>query len=447
MSSPPSSPEVERFARFCRLVGLDLEPFQREIVAEAFSGRREALVLLPRGCGKSSLMAAVALWHLLTTPRAAAYVAAASRDQAAVLFDIARAMAVAHPDIERRITVTRRELRSKDGFVKVISSDAPKQHGLIPSLCLVDELHAHPDDALYLALATAMMKRKAKLITISTAGTGADTPLGRLRARALALPSVTRTGALTRAQGANMAMLEWSVSDEAAVDDLALAKQANPASWISEEGLSEQREAVPEIAYRRFHLNQWVAKIGSWLPAGAWQACAGAPELEDGERVWVGVDIGGSRADSAVVWVNERLHVGVEVFTGEDAVTDVAGFVPELAERYTIAEAIFDPWHAGQMAREWEQRGIPAVVFPQHDARMIPASQALYDAVVEGRVMHPDDPRLNAHVAAAVARHTRRGWRIDKAERGENIDGVIALCMAVERAAATPDPVQLLGWL
>ncbi len=112
MSLPSSSPELERFAGFCAMVGLTLEDFQREIVQEVFSPRREALVLLPRGCGKSSLMAAVALWHLLKTPRAAVYVAAASRDQAAVLFDIARAMAVAHPDIERRITVTRRELRS-----------------------------------------------------------------------------------------------------------------------------------------------------------------------------------------------------------------------------------------------------------------------------------------------------------------------------------------------
>jgi phage terminase large subunit-like protein len=141
------------------------------------------------------------------------------------------------------------------------------------------------------------------------------------------------------------------------------------------------------------------------------------------------------------------VHVGVEVFSGDDAVTDVAEFVPELAERYTIAEAIFDPWRAGQMSREWEQRGIPAVAFPQSDSRMIPASQALHDAVTEKRLVHPDDPRLNAHVAAAVARHTRRGWRIDKAERSENIDGVVALCMAVERAAARPEPVRLVGWL
>ena len=47
----------------------------------------------------------------------------------------------------------------------------------------------------------------------------------------------------------------------------------------------------------------------------------------------------------------------------------------------------------------------------QHDARMVAASQVLYDAIVEGRLLHPDDPQLNRHVVAAVARHTRRGWR------------------------------------
>ena len=128
--------------------------------------------------------------------------------------------------------------------------------------------------------------------------------------------------------------------------------------------------------------------------------------------------------------------------------TEVAAFVgDELAERFTVAEAVYDPWRAGQMAREWEQRGLSAVAFPQSDSRMIPASQALYDVVVEQRLVHPDDPRLNRHVAAAVARHGRRGWRLDKPAGGENIDGVIALCMAAERAAVRPEPVALLGWL
>jgi phage terminase large subunit-like protein len=78
---------------------------------------------------------------------------------------------------------------------------------------------------------------------------------------------------------------------------------------------------------------------------------------------------------------------------------------------------------------------------------MIPASEHLYDAVVHQRLVHPDDPELNAHVHAAVARHSRRGWRLDKVDRSSKIDAVVALAMAGERQAFKPEPVELVGWL
>jgi hypothetical protein len=112
-------------------------------------------------------------------------------------------------------------------------------------------------------------------------------------------------------------------------------------------------------------------------------AGAGEPDFTDGERIVVGVDIGGERSDSAVVWVNERVHVGVEVLSGDRAVLEIADVVRELAERFTIVEVSFDPWRAGQIGQELEQRGIRVSAFPRHDARMIPASQRLYDAILE----------------------------------------------------------------
>jgi terminase large subunit-like protein len=144
--------ELQRFTRFCaEILGLKLEPFQERIVSEVFSDRREALILLPRGNGKSTLLAAVALWHLLRKPDPRIAIGAASREQAAVLFDIARAMA-STPAIASRVEVTRREIRTPAGWLKVVASDGPKQHGLILSLAIVDELHAHREAELYTAL-------------------------------------------------------------------------------------------------------------------------------------------------------------------------------------------------------------------------------------------------------------------------------------------------------
>src|SRR4051812_11382235 len=82
--------ELAKFERFCALIGIQLEPFQRLILSEFFSGTRELLVLLPRGNGKTTLMAALALWHLIKTPEARVYIAASAAKQAREMFEAAR---------------------------------------------------------------------------------------------------------------------------------------------------------------------------------------------------------------------------------------------------------------------------------------------------------------------------------------------------------------------
>jgi len=242
-------------------------------------------------------------------------------------------------------------------------------------------------------------------------------------------------------------MLEWSVPEDWDGEDLQPVADANPCSWITADALAEQRQAVPDLAFRRYHANQWTSAETSWLPAGAWQACCGEPEFTDGEPIWVGVDIGGERSASAVVWVNDALQVGCEIYHGEHAILEVADAVRELAGRYRISELAFDPWRAGQLGAELEREGLTVSVFPQHDARMVPASALLYDAIIDKRITLPSSPELARHAAGAIAKHSRRGWRIDKPNSRVHIDGVIALCMAVDRHAGRPAAAQLLGWL
>jgi phage terminase large subunit-like protein len=281
---------------------------------------------------------------------------------------------------------------------------------------------------------------------ISTAGSGPDTPLGRLRARALAQADVSTRGAFTDARG-ELRMLEWAVPEDADVSDLAVVKRANPASWVTRAALKRQQAAVSPIAFARFHCNQWVGDERSWLPPGAWQECVGVPAFEDGEPIWVGVDVGGERAASAVVWVSESLQVGCAIFHGDAGVLECVAMIEDLALRYRLAEVVFDPWRFGQGAQELAQRGVPVVPFPQSDARMLPASDRLYRAIVEQRLTLPDHPELRAHAGAAIAKHSRRGWRIDKAGRSDNIDAIVALAMAVDAKEQAPEPVRVLGWI
>jgi hypothetical protein len=116
-------PGYRGFLKFADAVGLALEPFQRRIARAAIESR-ELLTLLPRGNGKSRLAGTLAVHDLLTTERPAIYVAAASRDQARVIYEYARDVAM-HPVVSDEVIVRHLELRVAGGFLRVLASDAP----------------------------------------------------------------------------------------------------------------------------------------------------------------------------------------------------------------------------------------------------------------------------------------------------------------------------------
>lgn len=328
-------------------------------------------------------------------------------------------------------------------------SDGPRVHGLSSTLYLADEVWAWPvDGELLAAMQTGLVKRPdSKLLAISTAAGQLDTPLGRLRARALGQPTAKRSGAVVEAIG-DLHWLEWSLPEDADLDDMAAVKRANPAPWIGVDDLRRQRAAVPEIAFSQFHACRWGTTSGSWLPPGAWQACVGEPRFTDGEPIWIGVDVGGDRSASAVVWVNEQLQVGCAIFHGDAGVLECVETVRDLAEQYRVREVVFDPWRFGQAAQELERERVRVLAFPQNDTRMVPASVRLHAAIVERRLTLPDDSELARHAANTIARHSRRGWRVDKANPRDHMDAIVALAMAVDRAEQPPpQPARLVGWI
>ncbi|MEJ7787447.1 MAG: terminase large subunit [Solirubrobacteraceae bacterium] len=434
---------------FCELIDEPLAPFQLRIARAYFGKAREVAAILPRGNSKTSTAALIAVHHLLSVEGAAVTIGAASRDQARIAFERMRGFAQ-HPALGDLLVIRHLELRNPDGdgLLRVVPSDGPRVHGLSSTLYVADEVWSWPDAGLLEAMTTGLVKRPdSKLLAISTAAAQLDSPLGRMRARALAQPTAKRAGAVVEATG-DPHWIEWSVPDEADLDDLRAVKRANPAPWISVADLKRQRAAVPEQAFAQFHACRWGSTEGSWLPAGAWQACVGEPVFEDGEAIWCGVDVGGERSASAVVWVNAELHVGAAIYHGDSGVLECVQQVRDLADRYSLREVVFDPWRFGQAAQELERERVPVLTFPQTDVRMVPASLRLHAAIVEKRLTLPDDREFAQHAANTIAKHSRRGWRIDKASPRDNMDAVVALCMALERAEQpAPEPVRFVGWL
>jgi phage terminase large subunit-like protein len=120
--------------------------------------------------------------------------------------------------------------------------------------------------------------------------------------------------------------------------------------------------------------------------------------------------------------------------------------VRALGRQYAVQAFTYDPWRASQLAQELEPEGIVCVEF-RRTTSMAPASERLYNAIVDQRLTLPDDPELARHASNATAKHSRRGWRISTPDDRTHIDGMVALAMAVERAEFEPEPVTLLGWL
>lgn len=440
------APGYQGFLNFAAALDVELHPFQRKITRAVFGDAREVVVVIPRGNGKTSLCALIALHHLVTVPDASVSLGAASRAQASIAFKVMCKYAE-HPILRRSVVARTMELRTEaGGALRVVSGKGHSAHGLTDSLMLLDELWSVTSDGLLEAFQTALVKRPdSRLIVISTAASALDSPLGRLRTRALS-GEVRRKGALADARADGIRWLEWGVADELPLD-LRNVKRANPAPWMSSDALREQKDRVTPMAFAQFHACRWGVGEAAWLPVGAWAACAGQYEVGDGERVWLGVDVGGSRAASAVVGVTEDLRVAVcETYQGNESVLEITAALERLADQFEIVEVAYDPWRYSGEALRLGGR-LLMVEFPQSHARMTVASERLHSVVVEQKLRHPNDSALNRHVAGAVAKATGRGWRLDKSERSAQIDAVVALAMAVERASVPVPPLEVLAWI
>ena len=130
---------------------------------------------MPRKNGKTSLVAGLGLYLLLADgePGAEIYSAAADREQAGIMFEAAKAMVEANPELKAHVAIYRRELvvAATGSRYRVLSADVPTKHGLNPHGILFDELHAQPDRELWDVLTTGTGARRQPLtIAITTAG-------------------------------------------------------------------------------------------------------------------------------------------------------------------------------------------------------------------------------------------------------------------------------------
>ena len=442
----------------------------REAVAQSGGAFRwKTLVLiLPRKNGKTALLAAYALFRLLTDKGAPEILLAAASDkQAGRLFDAVCSFVYQNPELQAHVHLRAYtgEISRKDGGGKILrmASDPATLHGYNPSLVVCDELHAWTKPSQrkgWAALTTGGGGRRlTQVVVISTAGSAeerregilgqlldANEEAGELEQR----PGLT----ISRNEGARVIVFNYSAptNDSTDIDALLLA---NPASWVDDAYLRAQAES-PELTAAellQLHGNVWAASSKAWLPAGAWDELAdqwhGVP---DGSQVVLGFDGSYNRDATALVGcaLGDTPHIFViGVWERPPGVTswvvprdEVDETVARALQRWTVLELACDPpgWHA-EINRWAETYGSPPVieVATNNRATMSELCSRLYTAIVNQNVTHDGNPRLAAHMANAMVKETPEGAYITKGDRhsARKIDLAVAAVLAFGRAAVT----------
>ena len=449
---------LQGFARFCQLLRLEngqpmvLEPFQMQMLGDFFSGAVETLVLLSKKNGKTTLLAALALYHLVTTKDAECVIGATSRDQASILYEQAAGFVSRSEYLQKRLVVKGgyRQVRKKGdrGRIRVLAADVDTADGIIPTLALVDELGRHRSAELYAIFRHGLGPRDGQMLSISVAGVSVQSPLGLMRAAAYKLPHLEREGRYlyARSQDNGFALHEWALTDEDDTSDVALVKQVNPATWQTTAKLAQAHDSPSTLPWewRRFVCGIWTGAEGAWLKPEEWREAQSEEEkLEPGEMVTLGFD--GARYGDATALVACRVSDGLLVPLGiweapkgvsswEVPAGEVDALLAEVMEEYAVIRGYFDPplWQSeiDSWARDY---GEPAVTrYPTNRSRFMAAVERFRTDLLSGVISHSGDEALTRHVLNAQMREVRGGYWLEKGATAEKIDAAVASVLAYE---------------
>jgi phage terminase large subunit-like protein len=483
-----------------------LDAFQKHFIRDIYEPHiganravRRAILSIARKNGKTALIAAIVLAHLVG-PEAIVhgeiYSAANDRDQAAIVFKFARQIVDLEPELAAEIEVipsTKTMIARRTGSVyRAISAEAGTKHGYLPSLVIYDELAQAKNRVLYDVLDTSFGARQEPLfITISTQSNDPEHVLSKLIDDGLSGVDPSIVCHL------------YAADEDCDLDDESQWEKANPAlgKFRDREDLATairkaQRMPAEEPKVRNLFLNQRVAPVASLISRAEWMACSSSDAaLRDGEEVYLALDLSsvvdltallvGSVSDPcriAPYFWKPREHLNEHsnrdfgassrryqewaeaghllISPGRTIDPEaIALFIAELTQRYRLKGLAYDRWRINDLLREFDRIGLQAyqdgdkgdglrlVPWGQGFKDMGPAIDAVELAIIERKLQHPNNPILNWNMANAVATMDPAGNRkLDKDKARFRIDGAVALAMLLglrSRDRSTNKPVDI----
>lgn len=476
-----------------------LRPWQKQFIRDLYAPHvdgnrrvRRAILSVARKNGKTAIIAAIALAHLIgpeAIKNGEIYSAANDREQAGQVFKFLRQLIDADEELSQVLDIvpsTKTVVCKQNGsFYRALSADAGTKHGLNPSVWIYDELAQSRNQELYEVMNTSQGARKEPLgIVISTQSPDPEHPLSKLIDDGLV------------ANDATVLVHLYCADDEAEIMDEDAWRAANPAlgDFRSVEDLSAlaiQASRMPsmEASFRNLYLNQRVDQNSPLIPRSEWKACQTGDTLVAGEDIYLALDLSGVHDLTSLVGLSaavgeERVkawHWKPHDFLFDHAKRDrapydlwakdgwletppgravdysyVASRIAEIREDYSIRGLAYDRWRIEQLLVEFQRIGVDAFIegkdkpfdgalrlvpWGQGYRDMSPAVEALEASFIHRRFKHDGNPVLAFCFANAIAVSDASGNRkLDKSKTRFRIDGAVATAMAAGLKAREVEP-------
>lgn len=465
-----------------------LLPWQEQLIRDIFGivkpdGNRQfrtAFVEICKKVGKSELAAAVALYLLYADnePSAEVYGAAADRQQASIVFDVAKQMVEMSPALMKRsklMGATKRIVNyGNAGYYQVLSAEVGGKHGFSVSGLVFDEIHTQPNRQLYdvLTKGSSDARQNPLHFIITTAGNDRHSIAYELHTKAVDILEGRRVDP-------TFYPVVYGLKDDDDWEDEANWYKVNPSLGYTvdiERLRDAYREAkqnpADEVTFKWLRCNMWVSSTVAWIPDAIYMR--GNESIEaaslEGRDCYAGLDLSSTGDITALVlifpprgknekyvllpyfWIPEETiprrvkanSVPYDIWEKQGYIMATEGnvihynfiekFIMDLAEKYHILEIAVDRWNATQMIQNLEGEGFTIIPFGQGFSSMSAPTKEFHRLLMEGRIIHGGNPVLRWMAGNVVIDTDPAGnIKVTKAKSKEKIDGIVAAIMALDR--------------
>ena len=451
-----------------------IKPLFGMVDKEGFRQYRTCYIEIPRKKGKSNLSAAIALYMLFADgePGAEVISAAADRNQANIVFDIAKKMVLNDKALSSRGKVFRNaiSIEEKGSYYKSISSESNTAHGMNISCCIFDELHAQKDRDLWDVCTTATGARRQPLIVaITTAGFDKSSICYEVHEYAKKvkdgiIKDETFLPILYRADADD----DWREED--------VWRKANPGygniikeSYFLQQFNKAKNTPSFQNTFKRLHLNMWTGSDSLWIDDEDWMACNLFPIKEEelkGRDCFAGLDLASTRDISALVLIFPNEDNTFEIIpyffvpeekvlqrTGGDGVDykswvdqkyiiqtegNVADYnfiqskYVELATKFNIVSCSFDRWNSSQLVINLINEGAKMNPIGMGFASQSAPTKELEKLILAKQINHGGNPVLRWMLSnVQISEDPAGNIKANKGKSKDKIDGIAALIMAL----------------